>query len=301
MYKKVNVGSRQSIVVQNANPKGVDFHLHAYSDTVNERCDENLTDLEKVYIDAKLYQKGIQTTLYAGPLDFLLRRKSFYKNSYAYGVTSIEVTEAAAVKGVICQSFHWDFGTVINLDGEDKIVLDIKVDSDVNSGDGYFDSANSYMDVEFVEGVGEQFIIPFTEYRTIQAGEARLKLTLGDNVDGVLFLNKDITNSNVEDCPLESVNVKSDRLNATLTPQRLHLHRKESFVYPAENSKRNQTFMITEGELDECEIDFNFDAGAINVNKNFIIWDGFKVYKEIYQKGLRMRNKHSVAAQSKVV
>jgi hypothetical protein len=300
MYKKVNVGSRQSIVVQNANPKGIDFHLHAYSDTVNEICNAEDTDMEKVYVDAKLYQKGIQTTLYAGPLDFLLRIKSFYKNSYAYGVSTTEVTQAAGVKGVICQSFHWDFGSVINLDGEDKIVLDIKVDSDV-SGDENFDSSNSYMDVEFVEGVGEQFIIPFTEYRTIQAGEARLKLSLGDNVDGVLFLNKDIASSNLEYCPLESVNVKSDRLNETLTGQRLLLHRKESFVYPTENTKRYQSFMITEGELDECEIDFNFDSGAINVNKNFIIWDGFKVYKEIYQKGLRMRNKHSVAAQSKVV
>lgn len=298
MKKVIKFGARETMVVKNANPKAILGHIYLVGDTDNE---EMVPDVAwgEVQCDVKLKQGGEFYPVYNGSLlPWIYEEAMFARLGENYALTDVTLLAHGAsnkAQGLI--TFKLNFGTVINLDGDDELIIDMYFPTGFFGASTTVDSANSYITITAEDGIGVQEWVPKIAYRSIPDASTRESYELGDNIQRVVFINTELDAFTDALKKVNSVHLYSDRItyskdyydliadqnhNPVLTEDTLY-HRFPLLTLPADNVK----------------VDLVLNPTLIDANENFVVYRQFATTKAILAKANRLMNKHEIQDATK--
>ena len=160
------VGQEKTLTLKGGNFSGISFNHYLTGATDNVAIDTYpAVDWSEINVSIICFQDGLKETIYSGKLLQLLIAQKLNDSDYtmisenATGHSNIVRRAAASsVKELSSVGVNFDFGTVINLRGADRI--EVNIDMDTDTYQAKVDSTSSYMDVEGIVGVGVQTMIP---------------------------------------------------------------------------------------------------------------------------------------------
>ena len=213
--KTFTIGQRSSYQIKNANIEGFFVTVHGIGSAVNTT--PVLVD-DQLKMTAKLSQgafndtiiDGLVRDLWKGPMD-----EKDYAADEQYMHTRVVTAAAAEVVGVSEWSYLIKLPTVINLNGDDFLEVEI----DFPSGSLTDHAATSYVMVNHKDGIGSQFFIPRIKEYTLPALETSYEQYLGDNIIKAVFCGD--TDHTPSDDGLTQVEIYSDRRNEILAAEQL--------------------------------------------------------------------------------
>lgn len=299
MSAQLKAGEKKRIELQGVDVKGIAFNasITASSTGATGVAAGVGIDWDKVSVQATLYQNKKETTLFSGQLLPLLMESSFLESEWN-GVSSttgtkkdhVMVAGATGVKNHRLMTGGIDFGGIINLRDDDKILLEVRVSSDAFAST--VDTSLSHLDVDSIEGIGLQYSTPVIHLISIGNGEGNFRHQLGDNTTSVMFLNTDKSGVLKADSVVSAYRLYSDRFDINDDYFQLLNKRVSTFVSYEEANDRSQSFMIFSGEVDKCRLELDLQAANVNVSKNYVAYRTFNTGRAIVSKARRREEKH---------
>lgn len=147
--------------------------------------------------------------------------------------------------------------------------------------------AESSIEWEMIEGIGNSTGIPRIVSKTITAGQSSTEESFGDGVKRVVFINNNKFSVLEVDKVLDSVTVKSDKLNRSDTYRELLSDRAGQFPSSTIADSRCQSFVIVDADEDvminlpgeaggdirlhDCRVRLQFNAANVTAAKNYLV------------------------------
>jgi hypothetical protein len=269
--KTAKIGETQSLTVRNKTLDGFNI-IAKYTNPGNTAIpttDE--VSLRGISVKMTLNRNRKPITLVNTTADVLFLISEYFsarKIDYVYqGSAQLPMYIVGGNYGAFLINFEF-LGKVINLSGDDEVVIEVTVNSSTFTSN--CDQNLSIVQFSESEGVGLEYETPRLEVQSIQQGQSNLRLSLGENVDNVYFLNTDNTLRGTleSQAVISSLTFQSNKLNFTKTYIELLCERENDLN--AESS-RFQNFQICKGEdFDNVELDVLLNPSNVAVNKNYV-------------------------------
>ena len=302
MKKVINFGSSANFSVQNSNVAALRLNVNATHTTAATAFSAALIDLEDVTIDIELERNGQIHKVYKGIALPLLMASTYQSAAFEQivsGTVLVDLAQDTGVKEIASQLFDIDFGGILNLDGDDKLTIEVSVDS-AAAGTGV-DTAASDITIEVIEGIGYEVGTPQIIVKNIPASVSDETYSLGDDVQAIYFINTDKTNNLSANRVLSRLTLDSDKVKVKQDVDGLVSDRLEMFPTITAANLRNNSFPIHLGtELDSCSIDLTFTAANVTASKNFLVVVKSLATYETVSKVQSMQRKHSAIARKKL-
>jgi hypothetical protein len=193
------------------------------------------------------------------------------------------VAAASGVKEILLMTAKIKLHDVINLRGDDEIVVEV---TPASSGAGTgVDTTVSEIQWDIEEGIGNGISIPCIKAETLKQNESNTPITLGDNIVQCTFINNDKSGITSANQVLSSAIFSSDKLNRTDKYEELIAKRDALFVSQAESAKRHQCFLIVsvpiekytgaDVRLNRANLRLQLISTNVNAGKNWIVKRSF--------------------------
>lgn len=302
MKKVINFGSSANFSVQKSNVSALRLNVNATHTTAATAFSAALIDLENVTIDVELERNGQLHKVYKGIALPLLMASTYQTASFEQivsGTVLVELAQDTGVKEIASQLFDIDFGGILNLDGDDKLTIEVAVDS-AAAGTGV-DTSASDITIEVIEGIGYEIGTPQIIVKNIPASVSDETYSLGDDVQAIYFINTDKTNNLSANRVLSRLTLDSDKVKIKQDIDGLVSDRLELFPTITAANLRNNSFPIHMGaELDSCSVDLTFTAANVTASKNFLVVVKSLATFETVSKVQNMQRKHNAIARKKL-
>lgn len=306
MKRVISLGTSDRLEARNCNIKGLSFALVLTGLTDNTDFVPATLDFDAIRVDAVLMQHGRRTTVISGTLGVLSMESNFHNGLFKHASLTRAADELRAkdttVKPICQYSFAIDFGTVINLDGDDLLIVDINAPTSVTATEATTkaDSAASSIEVKTVEGIGAQIKTPSIKQYGIQASLTSYDQNLGSGVETVTFINKDKNTKLTSDNVITTASIYSDRYSDTLDMNDLYVERAKKFEVAAEAPLRYNSFQLLNRLVNNCKINLGFTSANVTASKNYLVVRYAEFYVDTVNKGINMTEKHKAADLSDV-
>jgi hypothetical protein len=287
--REIVFGASDKLEIRGGNVAGFTFAAKVVHTTDNTAFAANPFDASNVMIKATLYRGGRSFQILADVLLPLAVDSAFYTGSFDQllniGTVGYQrlVAAAASTKEVVLQTIVVRFHEVINLSGDDSLLLEVQANS--NAIDSNSSAANSRFLFDALEGVGNGFSIPFIRAHSIRASISSDKINLGNGLVDVKFINVDKSGITTANQVLSSVQFQSDKLKSSDSYEELLAKRAESFQSNADHALRHQSFDLVslskenysgmDTRLNNCDLSFILNSGNVTASKNWVVSRGF--------------------------
>ncbi|MES2110944.1 MAG: hypothetical protein V4577_19460 [Bacteroidota bacterium] len=204
-------------------------------------------------------------------------------------------------------SFKVPFGGVIDLQGDDKIYIEVQNLAGLFASDTL--EAASYLEIKPVKCAGIERFIPNIRSWVVQANEQSNQYMIGDNVIRLAFLNYDKTD--FKTAVLQNLIFSSDRLDETYTYQDLvanKLSRYGKQLIPhgdadqSVNIQQDQSFILTDfhEEFDQVQLDVQFNGANVTAANNYFVAWTYKTDWTILRKAANKQAKYDQSTNDKI-
>lgn len=300
----VKVGEKKSDSVQGASLSGFSYKFYLVGTTVNVALTAPFVDLTKIPVRATLKRNKATEVLFSDTLKPLSMESCFFNADFesalanASAVQSAQViqTQTAGLVNIVMVSVRIDFGTTINVKGDD--VLQFDVDFQPSSLGAGINSTLSYVEVDYNDSIGLEFYTPIINSSTIAPGQSRVQESLGSSVTSVAFINMDIVSATLFGMAsnIQSLSFDSDKRSFTDDIYELNSKRDAMFNTRAEANGRFGSFLIHRNpqELDNVNLDLLLVAGSTTAGNNVIVWRTFKTSPEQFSNAQATASKHQI-------
>jgi hypothetical protein len=228
---------------------------------------------------------------------------SYMNASYeqiASGTVLVEVAQASSVKMVASQIFDINFGGIFNLDGDEKLNIEIDVPSSA-AGVGV-NTQSSGITLEVIEGIGYEIGTPQIIIKNIQASLSEETYSLGSDVQSIYFINTDKTTNLTADRVIDRLTIESDKVKIKVDSDGLVSDRLELFPTIAQANLRNNNFVLHSGaELDDVKIDLTFNSGNVTASSNYLVVVKNIATVQSVSKVQALQTKHEAKARRKLI
>lgn len=295
----------------------IGFIINAYlvHATVNTAfvLTSNVCDFVQVSVSAELKRGGRTITVFNDAL-YPLAYESGFKTGSIYEIQEanhtpvVLVVQTAALFHTIVMSAAIKLHDVICLTGSDELVFEVQP----NSGAllATVSSANSWIEWDVIEGIGNGVSVPIIQTQSVRAAETKSPFPCGDNVISAAFINKDKVGVTSAVQVLETANMSSDKLNIADSYTELLSKRARQFETTANHQARNQSFILFDVRdpafsrspydvrLNKVNINLKFTAANVNAAKNWLVVRGYENDAQtLVAAGIR-DEKHAAANQA---
>ncbi len=178
----------------------------------------------------------------------------------------------------------FDFGGIINVDGDDELTIQVK------ASEGCFSStqavpANCFIEFDVIEGVGLETETPYINSRVIEAGQSNPTFDLGDNVKEILIANYDKTNFLSSTAVLVDMSIDSDKWSRNDSYNEMLTRNQAQFQDVIQSLYRYQSFRIYSGyELDRVKLNLKLNSPNVAASKNYVLWYSFETNDHVVTK-----------------
>lgn len=270
----VNFGEREVLEIKSKSIDGFTFIIKARATTVNSAFSATLLDYEKVIIKCTLSGRGKKDhVIYQGTAFPLFVSSCYFNAGFGQildGTSAVTLPAASGVDELAQQMFKVDFGTVINLKGDECISFEVYVPS--GSGGTDVSEAESHVEFDVHEAVGYEYGTPEINAISLSNNQARIQKDLGDNVVDITFTNSDKTNILATNQVIETVTLTSDRLSYSDSQNELFTKRWSMFYDQTQADNRHQCYKLLNGEsIDDVSLDMSFTTTNVNSGKNYVV------------------------------
>jgi hypothetical protein len=255
-------------------------------------------------VRATLKRWGKETILFSDNLENVLTTTEIFNPVYEYlKDTSKNITTLAAGVGVYATGIiplELNFGSVINLMGDDELVVE------VTANPGAFSTTlanqnSSFMTLDKKDAIGIEYFTPKVRSEVIPTSAANYGSDLGDNVTRVVLLQLDKTTRLTADQVATSFNFVSDRKNSIDTVAEVYARNNALYADAADAAVRLQTLVLHDGaEVDRCRVDFTFNGANVTASKNFIGSISFETSQMLLARAYGLSDKHKKADLTKL-
>lgn len=288
--KVIKAGEKTRIEFQNEDIVAFSFNAFATKATAPT---VPVVDFAKCFVSAVLSQRGKEVTLFSLDLKTLIMESVWGSNAWSYilpGAAGVNISIGGTnylLPAVV------QLGGILNLRGNDKLVLTIGVNNDA------FDATttNPYISVDSIQGIGLQFEIPTINAISIMTAESQVKQSLGDNVTSIMLVSNSISDLIVKNC-----RIYSDRYNSNEDVNVLKLKRIHALgsIENAEVIKRYSNFKFIEEEVDQCRIEMELDPTLVAVGANYLVYRQYITDAEMINLAVSRKKDHDRYAVKKV-
>ena len=291
----VNVGEKKTLTFSAIDVRGISLTSYNIAGEGTSGGDENVNgiDWSRVYVNMVLHQSGKSTQICASTVKPLAQHLNYLNRTFEYCGNRQNVDQYDPNTFVADSTI--DFGSVINLRGDDSLVVEIRVQSDACNS-SWTDA--SYVEADALEGVGLQYTTPTFHTFAINGGESKFSHSLGDNCTAVTLQN--ISSSPTQDqanSPWQNARLFSDRFNVNDDWGQLWTKRNSLF---ASNQARYQSFVLSLETTDATQVQLDLYPTNNSTNENYLCYSAFEVTKSVVAQATKRAKKHEVQAISKI-
>jgi hypothetical protein len=276
----VRAGQSTTLELKNKNIKGINFLFRMTHTTDNTAFANNTRyDLKKVDVSIRKISGGSkkEVLIYSGKLAPLAISTTLEDNAFRFsfpetGASQIFVERAhgASTKAIAVQPIYVDFGTVINLDGNDQLIIDCTLDSAAHSSS--IDPATSYLQIEAKEGIGLEYYTPVFKALAVPGSQNNFEVSLGDGVQDITFINLDKQSNIAANDVVRKVTIVSDKLNQVDDATELRAKR-FSRMLPTEAAARFQNHLLFNSsfDLNNCNLKLDLEETNVTTGENWVV------------------------------
>jgi len=301
----VQIGEKKSLSFQSADIRGVDLVSYNTYGTSTGTGDSNVEgiDWNRVYVNITLNQDGRSTTICATTVKPLAQHLNYMSSGWDYcsnGQTAYTISGSGGSAGdILIANARLDFGSVINLRGDDSLVVEVRVQNDcINTN---YTTA-SYVEVDVMEGVGLQYTTPQFHTFAINGGESKFSHSIGDNCTAISLQNIDSSPTNMYSVsPWQNARVFSDRYNVNDDWGQLWSKRTAFFQTDAEATERHQSFVLSTETTDNTQVQLDLFPANNTTNENYLCYSTFFTNKKLVSKASSRAEKHAKKSVEKVI
>jgi hypothetical protein len=280
------IGERSSFRLKNTNISGFFVKILGVGSAVNTTP---VLVPYKARINAKLQQGNFNDTILDGVIANLAKGTASKLDKWAhadYMQTTVLTAAAAAVVGITEWLYLIKFPTVINLNDDDALDIEIELPSDALTD---HNTSTSYIGIEEVMGVGSQFFIPKVKEYVLAALETKADFNLGDNILQAVLLAS--TNKTPLEDGATKIELFSDRRNEVLEGERMR--------YAASEHATKGIIFIAE-EHDSVKVKFTMD-GTLNAARDLcMVVTDFYIDGNLVAEGQARQARHVNTAKRKL-
>lgn len=277
MGKVIAFGVAKPFSAKNQNITGFEGYIRIAATAVNTALVAADLDLSKISVKISLVRRGQNIPIATDNLQNLTMASNYFspiirtaQASWLNGGTRILLAAAVASKEIRVCPVKFDFGGIINLDGDDRLMMEFNLASSAISA--AVDTATSYANIDFTSGIGIEYVTP--QYRSIgiEAACTSLSETLGDNVTRVVLINTNKTDVLEASQVVTNLSLSSDKLSYTADYARLLEMQTAQFVDETIAGYRLQSFCLYNGgmDLDNVKLDASTTSANVTASKNYI-------------------------------
>jgi hypothetical protein len=301
----VQIGEKKSLSFQSADIRGIDLVSYNTYGSSSGGGDGNVDgiDWNRVYVNITLNQDGRSTTICATTVKPLAQHLNYMSSGWDYcsnQQTSILYSGSGGEAGdVQIANARVDFGCVLNLRGDDSLVVEVRVQSDCINGNW---TTDSYIEVDSIEGVGLQYTTPQFHTFAINGGESKFSHSIGDNCTAVSLQNISTNpTGDYSNSPWQNARVFSDRYNINDDWGQLWSKRTTMFQTDAVATERHQSFCLSTETTDNTQVQLDLFPSNNNTNENYLCYSTFFTNKKLVAKASKRAEKHAKKSVEKVV
>jgi hypothetical protein len=295
MRKLIREGQNDSMQIRNANVTNISFNVLGTHGTVNTSLSAGWLDTAKIDVKAILTRDGEQMTILSGTLETFLREGYQYDHRYDLidsSTGTILVLKGAAVKEQGLLPFDIDLGGIINL--RDSDVLEVSMNWHSGALAAAMDSALSYIEIGYKEGIGLEFVTPTIQVLAIASEQNEFRKGLGSNVQSIMLINTDATTNYSTDQVIKTMVMDSDKVKENVNYNDLHQRRLRKFPTKTMADGRLQSHILHDGpvELDNVNVELTLESGNVATGKNFLVYRQYKMNRRKVAWARAKREKH---------
>ena len=233
-----------------------------------------LLNLKKATITCTLRRAGRDFTLFNDSLLPFVVESAFSNAMWDYIINGDQFT-LSANRYMIPMLI--DFRTLIDLQGADILEVNIKLnDGFFVASAGTLDANSCRLQLDEVEGMGEEIKTPYIHTKSVQAGESRYTNSFGDNIESIFLLdNTQMANDELNKV-INQFNLTAENYNVKDNFEELYFKRLVTFPTLAAAKLRGQCFMLYAGEdLDKVNVDIALDSEGVTANRLIFVVRSF--------------------------
>lgn len=302
----IKTGETRELIFANQSVGGLSLKHYVGHGTANTALTLDDSNPANIYVKAVLERGRKEFVLFQDSLRVLHQATNIMNGSFnlqKVGASTGMIVLLAAVtlvKEIGLWGYSIDFGSAINLSGEDKLRVTVTVNSTSIASD--IDSSVSYLDVDTIEAPGDyEFATPYINTYAITANESRIQRSLGDNVTDVIWLNTDKSDQLSASGIISNSSISSKFAN--ISDVYIELLSKQLKYYSAlsEAVDRYQSMILYHGNpLDQVAIDMQLVSGNVNASKNWLVVRSHYIDGRLVNIANAKREKHTTEKLAKV-
>lgn len=296
------IGQKRSIEVGGQTISGISFQCNLVAAAVNTLPTITQFSASAVTVSAILKRGGRSYNICNDVLATLAMESSFFNASFQYANPAIfgngitVVTQTAGLAGEIMVPMVIDFGGVLNLKNDDKLIVEV---SSQSSAVGVSMSVvNSYIAFDVIEAIGVEEFVPIINVNSIAPGESNNTYSLGNNVQKITFINTGIpvTTTTTALSPILDVQIASDKYSLN-DDFKTHLAKRINMfgdgLIPAVVA-RGYSFNYYNNDipLQNTVLKVIFQSANVVAGNNFIVSRSLISSPELAQRAAEMHAKH---------
>ena len=295
----IAIGEKKSLTFSSTDVRGITLNSYNFQGTSTGGGDPNIytIDWSKVYINITLRQNGVSKTICATAVKPLAQHLNYFNGTWdSCANAQNAATLSLDQNGNRIQGCPLDFGCVINLRGDDSLVVEVRLQSDCISNNV---SGTSYVEADVIEGVGLQYSTPRFSTFAINGGESKFSHSIGDNACLVSLQNIASQPSETADqSPWQNARLFSDRYN--VNDDIGQLATKRVSMFPTE-VYRNQSFVLSAETTDSTQVQLDLFPTNNRTNENYLCYTTYDTDAKLVATAERRAKKHAKKSIEKVI
>lgn len=261
----------------------------------------NLHDLTQLTFKGVLKRNGQETVLFQNTLKNLLIM-SLLLNPLYYHIavpTAFVNQNAGATTGIV--PFRFDFGSPLNLIGDDKFTLEWQLSTTFFPSGSNISTSASYIQLDTCETTDIEYETPIFRSIVVEANQQDYNYSLGDNVMAIIFANYDKTDVLSTSAVINQMQLNSDKVNKQDNYNELITKAYSYYPTLAEADLRLQTFLFYQSniELDNVNLNMQYNTTNVNSSKNFILVRSFVTSEWLRTRAGALENIRMASADAK--
>lgn len=298
----INIGAIDTWNVQGKSLSGINLTAQILKTTTNSAITGSPFNANLVTVKATLKRGGDTLPICNNKLNYLGADSTL--GSELFKVFSIDqatggvVTVAAAmsVSAVLQVDYMIDFGGIINLKGNDVLVIEVNVPNAVLDSSVYT-LASCNVSYDIIEAIGQEGAYgqgtPTMEVYVIQASSSQEQLGLGNGIHRVGIYNLDKLSYTDANAVWLNAVLTSDKYSRNDTQRELVA---KSLWRPqlAAADREFQNFTLFDGMvLNDCALNLSLNGANVTANNNFVVYRRFVGSQLIVDRYMASVNKHA--------
>ena len=298
----VKVNETKTITATSRTVSGMTVRTVIYNTAVATTNKNNDFLPEKVQIRITLNHAGKAIQIYNDNLRIIAMDSSLGSGLFQYlspsnatGFPIVLLAQGGAVKEISLLPIVIDFGTVINLTGDDY--LEAEIVSNGNEYSANVDTSLTAMQVDWIEANGVGNAIPIVDVQSVNPNEGSDDYDCGNGVSRVSFINTDKSGQLTANQVISTNQVSSDRFRAS--DNYLEAFTKSiTGLSEDEISRIDQSLFLVrmaKGEVTHnCKVTLSFNSSNVNGGKNFVVKRRMLSSPSIFAQAEKMKVQRSV-------